>query len=558
MRVLRFISGNWVLLALSAAASFVSGIMTLGALVITFRLIRSDENRNELLLAFVACGVIVVATRAVGRSLLDRISGNAIYDMRTRLSRQVVDAPLIEIERIGVARLMTGLTDDVGKVAASLPHLTAIWAHLTFLAASFAYLGWLSPVKLLVTVLVVGTGLLLHRLLQGRGIRYLRQSRAKWDQMVQALRGLVDGLKEVTLNAARRAQALSDLAERAGEVRSSARRHSAYFGHAVSAMQVLFFVALGLANLNLEGRVEDPDVVLAYSVVIIWMMIPLQGIAMAWQGLSEGSVALGRLDQVGLKLDAVALRRHAIEREPATVAGVSSWRQLEVVALRHRYPTANGRDEFALGPIDLTLTRGELVFVVGGNGSGKTTFAKLLTGLYAPSTGEIRVDGQPVADADRDQYRQNFSAVFSDFFLFDRLPNDGSPQRDADAERLLRRLNMTGRVSIKNGRLSTTTALSLGERKRLALLHAYLEDRPIYVFDEWAADQDPIFKEAFYREMLPELKARGKLVVVISHDDRYFDVADSIVILERGMPCCLRRPDVHPGHVRTAMAVQGL
>ena len=63
---------------------------------------------------------------------------------------------------------------------------------------------------------------------------------------------------------------------------------------------------------------------------------------------------------------------------------------------------------------------------------------------------------------------------------------------------------------------------------------AYLEQRPFLVFDEWAADQDPVFKEVFYRQLLPELKAAGKTVFVISHDDKYFDCADKLLRMEHG------------------------
>src|SRR5262249_40882734 len=119
------------------------------------------------------------------------------------------------------------------------------------------------------------------------------------------------------------------------------------------------------------------------------------------------------------------------------------------------------------------------------------------------------------------------------FHLFDSLLGMESPGLDAQARRYLSELRLAHKVKVQNGALSTTE-LSRGQRKRLALLTAYLEDRPLYVFDEWAADQDPQFKEIFYPRLLPELKARGKAVLVISHDDRYFPVADRILRLEDG------------------------
>jgi putative ATP-binding cassette transporter len=175
-----------------------------------------------------------------------------------------------------------------------------------------------------------------------------------------------------------------------------------------------------------------------------------------------------------------------------------------------------------------------VVFLVGGNGSGKTTLAMLLTGLYTPETGTVLIDGQPlIDDTDRAAYRQCFAAVFSDFHLFEELPGSDDPAMEDRARHYIRLLRMDHKVDVHAGRL-TTIALSTGQRKRLALVSAWLEDRPVYLFDEWAADQDPAFKAVFYNTLLPDLKARGKAVIVISHDDAYFHVADRIIKLVDG------------------------
>jgi putative ATP-binding cassette transporter len=117
--------------------------------------------------------------------------------------------------------------------------------------------------------------------------------------------------------------------------------------------------------------------------------------------------------------------------------------------------------------------------------------------------------------------------------VFDRLYGLSGADLDARAARWLEALELAGVVHVRDGALSSVD-LSRGQRKRLALLTALLEDRPIYVFDEWAADQDPHFKQVFYRQLLPELRARGKAVVVISHDDRFFDIADRLIELDGG------------------------
>jgi putative ATP-binding cassette transporter len=194
---------------------------------------------------------------------------------------------------------------------------------------------------------------------------------------------------------------------------------------------------------------------------------------------------------------------------------------------------------FRVGPVNLTFRPGELVFIVGGNGSGKTTLAKVLTGLYEPEGGTIELDGKPIGFAERAAYRQRFTAVFNDFHLFDALlgivdPNAASrSQADARANALVAKLALDHKVQVVNGAFSTRE-LSTGQRKRLALVIAYLEDRPFYLFDEWAADQDPQFKAVFYEQLLPELRSRGKTVLVISHDDRYFHLADRVLKLDNG------------------------
>ena len=199
----------------------------------------------------------------------------------------------------------------------------------------------------------------------------------------------------------------------------------------------------------------------------------------------------------------------------------------------HGYTDANEDDGFVLGPLDLTLHPGELVFLVGGNGSGKTTLAKLLTGLYQPQTGEIRIDGKPVDLQSADVYRELFSALFADGYFFDSLLGLETANLHAQAQSYLIKLELQEKVRVDGGVFSTTE-LSRGQRKRLALLTAYLEDRPVYVLDEWAADQDPRFRKVFYTELLPELKARGKCVLVITHDESYFDMADRVIRLSSG------------------------
>jgi putative ATP-binding cassette transporter len=261
----------------------------------------------------------------------------------------------------------------------------------------------------------------------------------------------------------------------------------------------------------------------------MYLMGPLTFVLSFLPDLGRANVAMKRIDTLSHSLD---------EQPPAGIAAdrdaKQSWKLLELAGVQHTYRCENEEEEFSLGPIDLSFQPGEIVFITGGNGSGKTTLAKLLVGLYVPQGGEIRLDGQPITDERRDGYRQLFSVVFSDFYLFENLLGLSDFNIDTKAQEYLAKLQLDRCVQIKERTLSTLE-LSQGQRKRLALLTAYLEDRPIYVFDEWAADQDPQFKDIFYFELLGRLKAAGKAAIVISHDDRYYHVADRVIKLNYGL-----------------------
>jgi putative ATP-binding cassette transporter len=294
--------------------------------------------------------------------------------------------------------------------------------------------------------------------------------------------------------------------------------------------QFLFFTLIGLILFVLP-RVEhlDPHALTGYVVATLYLMGPLSGVLSCMSIFGRAGASLRKIDDLGLVLRTAAVESedHSRQAAPAT------FDYLELSNVTHSYRRENEEKPFMIGPINLHFRAGELVYLVGGNGSGKSTLAKVLTGLYVPEGGEIRVNGQVIDNRNRDDYRQHFSAVFSDFHLFDSFIGLQGENRDEQAREYLKQLHLSHKVSIKNGKLSTTE-LSQGQRKRLALLTAYLEDRAFYLFDEWASDQDPLFKDVFYTKLLPELKARGKTILVITHDDHYFHLADRVIKLDYG------------------------
>jgi len=383
-------------------------------------------------------------------------------------------------------------------------------------------------------------GIVSYQLPMLRSMRAFRELRRLMDVLMKHFHAVTDGFKELKLHRLRRAAFIQgELAPTLQEVRRSSYAANSSLLAAVSWGQVLFFVVIGLIVFAPPGfRGGDRAVLLGYSLVILYMMGPLEGILAMVPTLNQAAVAIEAAERLGVLLAAGAGPPAPPGiAPPAPAAGGGEmerpWARLELSGVSHSYGREGESGSFVVGPIDLVLRAGELVFLTGGNGSGKTTLAKLLTGLYDPECGEIRVDGQPVTEENRESYRQYFSAVFTDFHLFEKLLGLAGPDLDERAMQHLIRLKLRHKVTVRGGALSTIE-LSQGQRKRLALLTACLEDRAVYVFDEWAADQDSTFKEVFYREVLAELKALGKTVIVITHDDRYYGVADRIVKLDGG------------------------
>jgi putative ATP-binding cassette transporter len=223
-----------------------------------------------------------------------------------------------------------------------------------------------------------------------------------------------------------------------------------------------------------------------------------------------------------------------VKNNPNTIIqkGFNDFKTIRFDQISFIYADPDGLPNFQIGPVTATVNRGEILFLVGGNGSGKTSFMKLFTLLYLPTSGTILVDEEPIDDHNIISYRNLFSAIFSDFYLFDKLYGVGDIPEERVQE-LLKLMGIEHKTGIKNGRF-TNINLSTGQRKRLALVMAYLEDKPVYVFDEVAADQDPQFRIYFYETLLPQLKAAGKTLLVVSHDDRYFHVADRILRMDYG------------------------
>ena len=532
VRLTKDIQHSRLLVTIILVAGIISGLSNT-ALIATINstLNRTGTPASAQVLAFAGLCLVLASMRFVSGAVLFLLMKKVMVSLRLQLCRKILTAPLRALEQLGTPRLYATLTGDVPGVANAFVFLPLLCMNLAILLGCLIYLCWLSPLLLVGALVFMAIGIISHQLPVKQALKYFERARETTDVLFKHLRSLVEGTKELKLHRRRRNAFYSELLEpTARSSQQDLATGDIIWTAAGSWGQILFFIFIGLVLFVVPTLSPRNSLVLTgYTLTVMYMMGPLEFVLNFVPNLTQANVAMKKIDAITESID----EQFVIEAAPDTEVK-PSWNSLEVVGIQHSYRHENEEAEFSLGPLDLSFRPGELVFVTGGNGSGKTTLAKLLIGLYIPQQGEIRLDGQTITDERRDDYRQLFSVVFSDFYLFENLLGLSDFNIDTRAQDYLAKLQLNRCVQIKDRTLSTLE-LSQGQRKRLALLTAYLEDRPIYVFDEWAADQDPQFKEIFYFELLGRLKDAGKTAIVISHDDRYYHVADRVIKLNYGL-----------------------
>ena len=533
------------LLTGAALASIVSGICSVLLLTQINAVLSAADGADTSALAwrFGALAVAAMLARMASSVLFERLSQGAHAELRRYISERVMAAEYRKLEEIGGPKVHAALSEHSARVADFFVSFPAILVNAVIVLGCLVYMAWLSWQVFLAAVLVIGLGSLGYHLAHLKAIGHLGAASKEQDRLYDHFRSLVDGAKELRLHAPKRARFARDvLGASIEKVRRARTFGMSLFSLSVAWGNFLIYAFIGLVLFVLVGEVPDrARIMTGFALVFVYMVVPLEGLLLALPRANLAKVSGARIDEITLQLGQQG-EDAAADSAADSVAKTAPVRASVVLkGVAHRYYHEGTDDLFTLGPVDLAFAPGQITYLVGGNGSGKTSLAKLLVGLYRPEQGAIVRDGVPVDDSNRDSYRQLFSAIFSDFHLFDQLLDGTSAQLDAQGNALIAKLNLQHKVQLRNGAF-TTRALSQGQRKRLALVVVYLEDRPFLVFDEWAADQDPLFKEVFYRELLPELKARGKTVLVISHDDRYFHLADRLIRMVDGQVVSVEAP----------------
>jgi putative ATP-binding cassette transporter len=515
---------------LTVFLSLSSGLLRSGLLVLFSVAAASTEDalRLELGLAFAAALALYLGLAYYARRQLEQVVQTMVLRLRLSVCEKLLFAELRFVEGYGTGEIHVHLGSDVDRLGGFLRARLGGLQPVIVMATALAYLGWLSVPGLIAVVatIAVGTGLYLR--LSRRAAPKLEAARQRESDFYQGMTDLLRGFKELKLSRARHIEFFAHLDKIAVEYRDLMVQSEAMFTISNLTSQAFLMVAVGLLVFVVpHALATNTTTTFQFLATILFAIGPVEELVSFVPTFSRAKIGFKRL----AGLDAAIAKSAATQEDRALSAKPLSFEKIALANVRFRFEDGEDR-AFDLGPIDLEFRRGETVFICGGNGAGKTTLLKLLTGLYAPMAGEILVDGRPIEPAERQRYREIFAAVFNDFHLFRRLYGIAEPGAEA-VTRLFGELQIEKKTALRNRDFSTID-LSTGQRKRLAYAVARLGDRRVYVFDEFAADQDPNFRAYFYTAILPTLKAQGKTVIAVTHDDRWFHAGDRLVKLDYG------------------------
>ncbi|QQQ65449.1 cyclic peptide export ABC transporter [Pseudoalteromonas sp. GCY] len=508
---------------LSTCASF-AGIGVLAAINDAITTDISDAWQALYLLGLI---IMMFLVGFLSQFIFSLLGAKVVRSLRESMFQRIINTEFSTLDTIGGHRLLATLNSDVASIAHALTMAPMLFFNLTTLLLCFLYLGYLSVVHLLLLLSILVVAVTVTWFMMRLGNRYFSILREHEDSLFGFVQQLVDGGRELSLSAKRsdfflNKQALPCMAD----VYHADVKAAKYWSLSRNWANAMLFFAL--ASVVLSAKTWLPtniEIISAFLLVITYLIGPLTSIMNSFEGLARGKVAYSKIKSLQIAVSQDLPQHEQPSPLPSTI---------KITNLTYSYPQKEDDYSFQIGPVTMELPANEVSFICGGNGSGKSSFAKLINGLYLPHDGKIEIGEWSLRSHNVQAYRALFSTIFSDFYLFDTaLNSQGNPADDEQINALIEKLELTDKVKVDQGRLSTTK-LSHGQRKRLALLLVFLEDSPYYILDEWAADQDPYFRELFYKTLLPELKRKNKTVLVISHDEQYFHVADNLFKFDQG------------------------
>lgn len=551
---------KWVII-LASLLSMLSAVSGMGVMALVNDQLADINNgvanfkQGLTLLLF---GILALVVFGVfSQYILTRLSASIVTKLRDEMVKRVLSTSYASIERIGGHRVYATITGDIRTISVALSIMPLLAYNLTAVILCLAYMAYSSWQLFLVITLILSIAVGVAQIILQQGVKSFEALRECDDELFSNYKALIDGGKELNINSNRKRFFYRDvIGQTAQKIKKADIKAKMFFVYITNWTNATLFLTMGTVVFG--SQLFFPhitvDVMVRFVLVMIYLIGPLTFLMDSFEEVSNGVVANRKI--ASLNLAAQTKEFDDVTADP--VVDNADWETLSLRQICYKYGSDDANSfDFAIGPIDVSFKRAEVTFITGGNGSGKSTFAKLLTGLYRPDSGSILLDEKEVdVERDGESYRRNFTTIFSDFYVFDQVLNrEGQLADDSQVQFYLERLNLEDKVTVKNGILSTTN-LSHGQKKRLALLLSYMEDAPVCLFDEWAADQDPYFRGFFYQELLPELKRKGKAVIVISHDDRYFYLSDKLYKFETGKAIEIAPSTFQSNHIRESVCAQ--
>lgn len=505
--------------------------------------------------------LLLLVTTFVSQYALTRLGHKFVYELRTKLVKQIIDTTVPQIDHLGSARLLASLSSDIQSITVAFVRMPELVQGVILSVGVGLYLGWLSLPLLLIVMFWIAMTIWISTLLVKHVYTHLTKLREINDVLYQDYQSIIEGRKELALNQ-HRAEKLytDDFLAHAKSYEKTVTKSDTFHLSAVNWSNIMMFASIGVIFAISNYLGISMGIATTFSLTILFMQSPLLHAVGAYPTLQTAQVALDKIQSLELA-----------EYQPLFRTDNTSqhWQTISLTDVNYRYNVSNNSVSNAsdnasdnasnssvsnsndtgaqaliakdsdhsgniLKDVNLTLRRGDVVFLIGANGSGKSTLAKIITGIFTPTTGAVTIDKQPVNSQNNADYRQLYSAIFSDQHIFKQLIGRQGRQPDkALVNAWLHKLDLQDKISVADNQLSTDK-LSQGQRKRLAMLIAVAEQKDILLLDEWAADQDPAFRRVFYQTLIPELKALGKTLFIISHDDGYFEHADRLLLMKEG------------------------
>ena len=454
-----------------------------------------------------------------------------IKKVRTRITNKIRQSELLFFENIDKSHIYTRINQDTNFISQSALLIINSCQSALILVFCLFYIAWLSKVAFFITVGAIIAAVIIYLMYRKEVNHLLQEITDKETELFDSLTHIVDGFKELKVNRRKSDHVFTHFKDISDSTEKIKIKTGIAFVTDFVYSQTFFYILIAILVFLLPMFIDTySEVIIKLVMAVLFIIGPVEMVVGVIPVLARANVAVGNL----YKLEELIDKEGGIipQTEQAPFQPIESFREIRIDKATFNYKDKDEKVLFHLGPIDLSIKSGEVVFLVGGNGCGKSTLLKLLSGLYYPSSGVLYLDDDVLSKPIYPSYRELFSLIFADFHIFDRLYGFG----EVDTKKvndLIKLMELDKKTQYVDGKF-TETNLSTGQRKRLALIAAFLEDKPIYMFDEVAADQDPEFRAYFYNELLMDLKKRGKTVIAATHDDKYFHVADRVLKMEYG------------------------